>query len=169
LKALKVFEKVFEQTLEAVMKNKMLQISLLLALTVISVATSAQAQIMTSYKAEIPFDFNFGNKTYRAGKYVIETRHKSTIVEWTLSETQRRELKRGIFLMNGEVSRGGTTNFIFVRLGDRYFLTKMTTPTYGLQISKSNIRQELVKSAERQNLQKETVAIALTKTDKAIE
>ena len=51
--------------------------SILLALTVLLLATAAQAQT-TNVKASIPFDFVVGDHAYTAGEYTVKSMSQST-------------------------------------------------------------------------------------------
>src|SRR5688572_20611250 len=52
------------------MKNKILQLFLLLGLT-IGITGLAQAQSGSFYQADIPFDFTVAGKSFKAGEYSI--------------------------------------------------------------------------------------------------
>lgn len=57
------------------MKKKALQICSLVGLLAVLAVVSAQAQTDGRYKAQIPFDFSIGGKTYQPGSYLISVRN----------------------------------------------------------------------------------------------
>jgi hypothetical protein len=99
--------------------------SILLALTVLLLATAAQAQT-TNVKASIPFGFVVGDHAYSAGEYTV----KSMAIDGVAIRIDNAdESEKGITLSNP--SNGGRpatgTKLVFQRLGDNYFLYQIWT------------------------------------------
>jgi hypothetical protein len=99
--------------------------SILLALTVLLLATAAQAQT-TNVKASIPFGFVVGDHAYSAGEYTV----KSMAIDGVAIRIDNAdESEKGITLSNPSNSgRPATgTKLVFQRLGNNYFLYQIWT------------------------------------------
>ena len=70
--------------------------SILLALTVLLLATAAQAQT-TNVKASIPFDFVVGNHAYSAGEYTVKSMSQGSAA---IRIDNADESEKGITLSN---------------------------------------------------------------------
>jgi hypothetical protein len=99
--------------------------SILLALTILLLATAAQAQT-TNVKASIPFAFVVGNHAYSAGEYTVKSLSQDSAA---IRVDNADESEKGITISNA-CSKGqpadGTT-LVFQRLGDNYFLYQIWT------------------------------------------
>ena len=99
--------------------------SILFALTVLLLATAAQAQT-TNVKASIPFDFVVGDHAYSAGEYTVKSMTQDGAA---IRVDNADESEKGITLSNA-CSKGqpadGTT-LVFHRMGDNYFLYQVWT------------------------------------------
>jgi hypothetical protein len=99
--------------------------SVLFALTVLLLATAAQAQT-TNVKAKIPFDFVVGNQSYSAGEYTL----KSLVLNSAAIRIDNAdESEKGITLANvcRNLKPADGTTLVFERLGDNYFLYQIWT------------------------------------------
>jgi hypothetical protein len=127
--------------------------SVLLALTVLLLATAAQAQT-TDVKASIPFDFVVGNHSYSAGEYTVKS---MAIDSAAIRIDNADESEKGITLSSAcEKLRPATqTTLVFQRLGNNYFLYQIWTEGNSLgrefpmsktevQLAKNNSKPELV-------------------------
>ena len=99
--------------------------SILFSLTVLLMATAAQAQ-QTNVKATVPFDFVVGNQAYPAGDYSVKSLSQNGI---PILISNDQDSSKGITLSNTctSVRASGTTKLVFHRLGDRYFLYQIWT------------------------------------------
>ena len=127
--------------------------SILLALTVLLLATAAQAQT-TNVKASIPFDFVVGNHAYSAGEYTV----KSMAIDGVAIRIDNAdESAKGITLSDvcERLHPANGTTLVFQRLGDNYFLYQVWTEGNSLgrefpkskrevQLAKNNSKPELV-------------------------
>jgi hypothetical protein len=99
--------------------------SILLALTVLLLATAAQAQT-TNVKASIPFDFVVGDHVYSAGEYTVKSMSQNSS---TIRIDNADESEKGITLSDacssGRPATG--TKLVFQRLGNNYFLYQIWT------------------------------------------
>ena len=99
--------------------------SILLALTVLLLATAAQAQT-TNVKASIPFDFVVGDHAYPAGEYTVKSMSQSSSA---IRIDNADESEKGITLSN-ECQKGQPatqTTLVFQRMGDSYVLYQVWT------------------------------------------
>lgn len=87
--------------------------------------SKAQAQIIGNLEAEIPFQFNVGNTTLPAGRYVIHHLEGSDLSIMEISSEDGRVSA----LFNVESAEAKSTpeksELIFNKYGDRYFLSEM--------------------------------------------
>jgi hypothetical protein len=134
------------------MKKIILKITVCLSLVMIFAAASASAQSFRQYKAQIPFDFSVGAKTYPAGEYVINVENKTVSAVWGLQDEKRRNLESRSLLQSGRRAAGAA--LLFTRSGEGYFLAEMVAPDFGFKIQRS-------KSAARLAGRKKPAAIAL--------
>jgi hypothetical protein len=127
--------------------------SILLALTVLLLATAAQAQT-TNVKASIPFNFVVGDHAYTAGEYAVKSMSQSSSA---MRIDNADESEKGITLAN-ECQKGQPatqTTLVFQRLGNNYFLYQIWTEGNSLgrefpmsktevQVAKNYSKPELV-------------------------
>ena len=99
--------------------------SILLALTVLLLATAAQAQT-TNVKASIPFDFVVGDHAYSAGEYTVKSMSQSSAA---IRIDKTDESKKGITLSSAcQKGQPATqTTLVFQRMGNNYFLYQIWT------------------------------------------
>jgi hypothetical protein len=98
--------------------------SILFALTVLLMATAAQAQ-ETRVQARIPFDFVVGNHAYPAGEYSLAsiTEGGAVIRIDNTQEAAVHNVQLSIPVTNLKPSE--TTKLVFLRMGDNYFLSQV--------------------------------------------
>ena len=99
--------------------------SILLALTVLLLATAAQAQT-TNVKASIPFAFVVGNHSYSAGEYTVKSLSQSSAA---IRIDNADESEKGMTLSNEcqKAQPATKTTLVFQRLGNNYFLYQIWT------------------------------------------
>ena len=99
--------------------------SILLALTVLLLATAAQAQT-TNVKASIPFNFVVGDHAYPAGEYTVKSLSQGSAA---IRIDSADESEKGITLSNtcSKAQPAVGTTLVFQRLGDNYFLYQIWT------------------------------------------
>jgi hypothetical protein len=126
--------------------------SVLLALTVLLLATAAQAQT-TNVKASIPFDFVVGDHAYTAGEYTAKSMSESSAA---IRIDNADESEKGITLSN-ECQKGQPatqTTLVFQRLGNNYFLYQIWTEgnSLGRQFRVSKKEAQLAKNYSKPEL-----------------
>ena len=144
----------------AVAKN-LAKIGLLVALIVIATGATANAQsLQYPLKANIPFDFNVGNKKLPAGKYSFQRAQPSSgdlIVQ--ISSIQGHTTVNQTTMPKLTFTPNNKGVLIFHRYGDEYFLAQVWPAS-------SETGRELVKSRAERDVQRKThdyVGMAATK------
>jgi hypothetical protein len=149
------------------MKRKILQICTLLGLALILAVVSTEAQTIIQYKANIPFDFNIGKKTYQSGDYIIYVKSLNQLSAMlSVKNAKTLDLRKIVVLMNGSRSRADKTVLMFDRYADQYVLTQMVSPGFGLSAPKSKVKKRTAKKIKQPQ---ESVAIVLVKRNEDIE
>jgi hypothetical protein len=85
----------------------------------------AQAQIIGNLAADIPFQFEVGNTTLPAGKYIIHQLEGSDLTMMEISSADGK--LSALFDVESEEAKAvpEKTELIFNKYGDRYFLSEM--------------------------------------------
>lgn len=116
--------------------KKFIQICSILSLVFAFSVISARAQVNRQYKAEIPHQFNLGQKTYLSGTYLISVSKTGLgVVLFTLADSRGRHLETVIATVNGETG-GREPELIFSISENQRYLTKILTAEAGLTIGK---------------------------------
>jgi len=123
--------------------------SILFAVTVLLLATAAQAQ-QTSVHAKVPFDFVIGNHTYPAGEYAlksIQPNGGAIRVDNVQEETSKVTLSDSCT----SVERSTSTKLVFHRLGDSYFLYQIWEQgsTSGREFSVGRAERQIAQNHEK--------------------
>ncbi len=126
--------------------------SILFALTVLLLATAAQAQT-TNVKASIPFDFVVGDHAYSAGDYTVKSMSQSSSA---IRIDNADESEKGITLSNEcrKAQAATQTILVFEHLGDNYFLSQVWTEgsSSGREFPKSKREVQLAKNNSKPEL-----------------
>jgi hypothetical protein len=126
--------------------------SILLALTVLLLATAAQAQT-TNVKASIPFDFVVGNHAYPAGEYTVKSLSQSSSA---IRIDNADESEKGVTLSGAceKVQPATQTTLVFQRLGNNYFLYQVWTEgsSTGREFPMSKAQVQLAKNNSKPEL-----------------
>lgn len=123
--------------------KKIIQICSILSLLIVFSAISAKAQ--ASYKAEIPFDFNIGQKSYQSGSYVIKTAKLSaSCVSLTLEDKEGNKLQTILVAASGDVSKK-QPELVFNRYENQRYLTKLLTRDARISIAMSGDEKRIAR------------------------
>jgi hypothetical protein len=126
--------------------------SILLALTVLLLATAAQAQT-TNVKATIPFDFVVDDHAYPAGEYTVKSLSQGSAA---IRIDNADESEMGITLSNAcsKARPAVGTTLVFQRLGNNYFLYQVWTEgnSAGRQFRVSKNEVQLAKNFSKPEL-----------------
>jgi hypothetical protein len=126
--------------------------SILLALTVLLLATAAQAQT-TNVKASIPFDFVVGDHAYSAGDYTVKSLSQgSAAIRIDNADESEKGITLSIACSKAQPAVG--TTLVFQRLGDNYFLSQVWTEgsSSGREFPKSKREVQLAKNNSKSEL-----------------
>jgi len=126
--------------------------SVLFALTILFMATAAQAQ-QSAVKANVPFDFIIGNRVYPAGEYVL----KSTFNDRALLRIDNtQQVLTGYIVSNACANSAPAkeTKLVFHRMGNHYFLYQVWTAgnSTGHEFPRGRAEIELAQNHEQPEL-----------------
>ena len=131
----------------------MVKIGMFIGLLVISTVVSANAQATKRYRADIGFDFSIGAKTYEAGKYDIRVVDSTILV---IEDMNAKKLLIATTTANAAELNRESAVLVFHRYNDRYFLTKVASNAFGVELKKSSDERTL---AENHGVQMKTVSL----------
>lgn len=138
------------------MKNKIIQIGLILSLA-ISLTGSLQAQTVSQYRLNIPFDFMVGKKLLKSGDYSV------TVGGLTMGRDKlllRSKKGKGVAIFSIKQhqrnNKSGKSSLVFSHYDGKYILSEIKTQNVNLKLKNSKPRVQLAKNIER-------IEIALTK------
>jgi hypothetical protein len=138
------------------MKRKIIQMGSLIGL-LIGLTFAAQAQLGVQYRAQIPFDFNVGNKTFAAGDYIIGVTDKTSGQgSLTIRAAKGGAAKVIMVIPKQTDARRAAARLVFNRYENQYFLTEMITPTLGAEFQKTKIEDRF---ARERKPKRETVTM----------
>ena len=126
--------------------------SVLFAFAVLFLAASTQAQ-QAPVKANIPFDFVVGDKTYPAGEYTLKgVSVDNPLVRITNAEGYLSGISNTISSTVLAPSRD--TKLVFHRVGDTYFLSQLWIEGYsdGREFPHSRTETLLAKNHDQENV-----------------
>ncbi len=138
-----------------IMKKLMMQSGLMVGLVIVLTVVSANAQTAVRYRAEIPFDFKIGQKTFPAGDYFINLANSNIL---SLEDAPGNNLLVK-FVSPNETAEA--PKMIFTRYENQYFLTKIVSPDFGVVRLKTNSEKQMAKNQSPQS-----VPVNLTKPNK---
>jgi len=122
--------------------KKYLWLPLLLMAVIGSAALTTKAQSGYVVRANVPFDFNVGDKTLPAGK--ITAREMSANSALAISNLDKGQ--HAIRIAHGVTSskQSGRAKLVFRKYGNRYYLTQVWIPGYnGMEFQKSKTERAL--------------------------
>jgi hypothetical protein len=122
--------------------------SILLALTVLLLATAAQAQT-TNVKASIPFNFVVGDHAYPAGEYTVKSLSQgSAAIRIDNADESEKGMTFSVSCTKNKGQRADGTTLVFQRMGDSYFLYQVWTAgnSLGREFPKSKKEVQLAKN-----------------------
>jgi hypothetical protein len=133
------------------MKKHLLRISMIAAL----VAGASQAE---NYYAEVPFNFQVGNKTAQAGQYVVDPSSNSAVI--TIRSSDNKEGFTMMTTIVNSLDYASAGKLVFHRYGDRYFLAEVwgRGSDAGRRLPKTSQERELMAQGKIHNT-KTTIAL----------
>ena len=123
--------------------KKYLWLPLLLMAVIGSAALTTKAQSSYGVRANVPFDFNVGDKTLPAGKI---TAREMSASSGALAISNLDKRQHAIRIAHGVTSskQSGRAKLVFRKYGNRYYLTQVWIPgNNGLEFQKSKTERAL--------------------------
>jgi hypothetical protein len=122
-----------------ILKSFMLAFIVGMALILMS-ATESNAQVGTTMKIKIPFDYTVGNKILSAGKYDV---HKMSDGLFRIWNENGKHSMLTQSMCNVESRGNSVAKLVFNRYGDEYFLSQIFLgSTTGAQLHKSKAERK---------------------------
>jgi hypothetical protein len=144
------------------MKTRTLNMIALLIGALLLACASAQAQVSSTTKTDIPFDFAVGNRMLRAGEYKIRRTSDSQIMA-VISSEQKTE----VFVLAVEkIESTGSPSIklVFHRYGNSYFLSEVWSGgDSGVRIAPSKAERYAANQLPQGNREPKVVEVALRK------
>jgi hypothetical protein len=106
-----------------------------------SAALTTKAQSSNGVRANVPFEFNVGDKTLPAGKITAREMASGALA---ISNVDKRQ--HAIRIAHGVASsnQNGRAKLVFRKYGNRYYLTQVWIPGYnGMEFQKSKTERAL--------------------------
>ena len=131
--------------------KKLIQICSILSLLVAFSFIPAQASTATRYEANIPFDFNIGQKSYQSGTYVIRVVEvSSNSAAITIEDKNGNELQTMMVVESNNISKK-QPQLVFNRYENQRFLSKIMTQESGILVSMSGAEKQIAKKMRDTN------------------
>ena len=129
--------------------KKLIQVCSILSLIVVFSIVSANAQTVKQYAAEIPYDFNIGQKSHQAGSYIIKVSKLSTsAISLSLQDKNQNNLQTILVRENGNIAKR-EPKLVFTSYDNHRFLTGISMQEMGLSIVVSKNAKLSVKAQKR--------------------
>ncbi len=136
------------------MKKTLLQICSVVGLVILlTVVTQAQTQ----YRANIPFDFSIGQKNFKAGEYSVGWLTPNADSKVIVIRDAKGRNSYAIMPAIAS-SKTETAALTFNRYADKYFLAKINTPAFKVELLKG---EEML--GQNSKASEETVALTKKK------
>lgn len=128
------------------MKNKILQLFLLVGLT-IGITGLAQAQSGSLYRANIPFDFSVNGKSFKAGEYSISFGIlRDSPASFLIRSADGKESAMVTDAFSKDVFKSnGTERIVFDKDGDVYTLAEIKASQKNVVLLKERKKQKSAK------------------------
>ncbi|MCZ6488957.1 MAG: hypothetical protein O7A06_00305 [Acidobacteria bacterium] len=110
---------------EVFVKTQALRIFSMMSFLVMLAAVTVQADPPRGVRADIPFDFIVGNKTYPAGSYAVEYTQPQGAFLIHIAEDESRRTLLWSNTVPAQSIEDHSPKLIFNRYGDEYFLTQV--------------------------------------------
>jgi hypothetical protein len=121
--------------------KKYLWLPLLLMAVIGSAALTTKAQSSNGVRANVPFEFNVGDKTLPAGKIAAREMASGALAISNVDKGQHAiRIAHGVASSN----QNGRAKLVFRKYGNRYYLTQVWIPGYnGMEFQKSKTERAL--------------------------
>lgn len=138
------------------MKKQIVTTAILVGCLIAVGVSSAQAQIISPVRANIPFSFFVGEKLLPAGEYTIREQVPG------MMKIQRDDGKDAAFFItvgHQKSSSPKTSDLVFNRYGNKTFLTRVEVE--GNRDDAELVKSKLEKRAERKGSNEDTLSVLL--------
>jgi len=150
---------------EIVMRNRVFAVSLMVLMAMVA-AVTVRAQTVSTYEAQIPFDFMVGDKTFEAGDFAIVLERPNYLANiLTIRNADGERLDRTALTTNGRRSWNKETKLVFDMYEDAFVLKEIIAPSFGFTAPKPDTATWVYITKNTQ-AERETVAIVLEKPEK---
>jgi hypothetical protein len=136
-------------------------IALMVLIGSMTVAAQAQNNGRPQLVAEIPFQFNVGNKTLPAGEYLVRSVSDTSPI--VVLNIQSRDGKASAMLMMTSVDakERDSAKLIFNRYGSQYFFAQTWLDGYNIGLEAPRSRAERIAQRELAGIKPATATVAL--------
>ena len=139
--------------------KKLIQLCSILSLLVVFSVVSAQAQAANYYEANIPFEFNIGQKTYQSGSYIIKTvKVSSNYSALTLEDKEGNELQK-FLVTESSADTKKQPELVFSNYDNQRYLAKILTSDTAISVPTSSYEKQVAKKS-REKINNTQVALA---------
>lgn len=136
------------------MKQTALHYSSAIGLTVLILMAAVSARSQDGYRAHIPFDFTIGDKTYKAGNYVIDPLSlRSANGPIAVRNANGASSHMLMVAVGADYSKVTTASLIFDRLESQYSLVAIQTPSFIVKLPRSKVTSESTLARNQVRLQ----------------
>ena len=134
-------------------------------LVTMAVVTTAQAQTINQFTADIPFDFHVGGERFPAGEYTIRCINPSSDVK--ALQLRKTDGESSVMLHTnsivGRINRN--SRLVFNRYGNQYYFSQawLGSESLGMQAVKSRQEKATAKEMARLSYKPEMVALTISR------
>ena len=129
------------------MRRQLMSIFMLLGLLLAFGASKAQAQVVGSVEADIPFQFHAGDAKFAPGKYTVRMLDDSDLMIMEISSADTRH--SALFQVRQTEAKmdPAKTELVFNQYGDNYFLSQVFDEgnKYGSEVLESHYEKMMKK------------------------
>ena len=110
---------------------------IVLAAAAVVFGLQANAQVGQQYRAQVPFDFNAGGHTYAAGSYSVGLLSSLSDAGAITLLNRKMGRQRIIGMSRGRSAVDSQAKLTFLRVGEKYSLIAVSTPSFKIQMKKA--------------------------------
>ena len=114
------------------MKKTALQISSIMGLTILILMAGISAKAQNKYRANIPFNFTIGQKSYEAGNYVIEANSATNAIVVRDAKASRSHII--MITRRQDYSKVTGATLVFDLYDSQYSLSVIRTPSFAIKL-----------------------------------
>src|SRR5688500_15814161 len=119
---------------------------------VLTFGAVANAQLSTKYVAEIPFDFQVRDQTFKAGTYKLEPVGSSSSVAAIVLRGNADNSMEVIGVSQLNAGSGDSGRLIFVKQNGQHMLQRIATPTISMKFKTTPSSKLAVNAAPRSEI-----------------